>query len=179
MQTQRICFLSSKIFEKTFENSKPKNCYQFDPSVNYLANNHHMYHYFIFHFIPLCRILCLVITQTFTFSHLLFVWKCCPVPWWAFYLRYRNNDMSPKTPGDGGRGLGWQHGVNDFLNPILVNQTLNIFFEFFVKQMVYWIFAQKKVVAPVYTGAKKYVKLVQNLLWRKVPIFPLGGDQES
>ena len=76
MQTQRICFLSSKIFEKTFENSKPKNCYQFDPSVNYLANNHHMYHYFIFHFIPLCRILCLVITQTFTFSHLFFVWKC-------------------------------------------------------------------------------------------------------
>ena len=143
MQTQRICFLSSKIFEKTFENSKPKNCYQFDPSVNYLANNHHMYHYFIFHFIPLCRILCLVITQTFTFSHLFFVWKCCPVPWWAFYLRYRNNDMSPKTPGDGGRGLGWQHGVNDFLNPILVNQTLNIFVDFFVKQMVYWIFAGK------------------------------------
>ena len=59
------------------------------------------------HFIPLCKILCLVITQTFTFSHLLFVWKCCPVPQGAFCLRYRNNDMSPKTLGDGGRGLGW------------------------------------------------------------------------
>ena len=132
--------------------------------MNYLANNHHMYHYFIFHFIPLCRILCLVITQTFTFSHLFFVWKCCPVPWWAFYLRYRNNDMSPKTPGDGGRGLGWQHGVNDFLNPILVNQTLNIFFEFFVKQMVYWIFAEKR---PHFAFQTRQVWL------KKVPIFIL------
>ena len=40
-------------------------------------------------------------------------------------------------------------------------------------------FTTKKAVATVHTGAEKYVKLVQNLLWRKTPIFRLGGDQES
>ena len=41
--------------------------------LNYLANNHHMYHYLIFNFIPLCKILGLVITQTFTFSKSFFL----------------------------------------------------------------------------------------------------------
>ena len=101
---------------------------------------HHMFYYLIFHFIPLCRILGLVITQTFTFSQSLVLWKCCLVPRWAFSLRYRNNDMSPKTLRDGGRGLGWQHPVNGFLNPYLVKQKLIVFLIFLLSK--WYIFCQ-------------------------------------
>ena len=63
-----------------------------------------------------------------------FFWRCCLVPRWEFYLRYRNNDMSPKTLGDGGRGLGWQHLVNGFVNPYLVKQNLNLFLMFLLSK---------------------------------------------
>ena len=42
--------------------------------------------------------------------------------------------MSPKTLGDGGRGLGWQHLVNSFLNPFLVKQNLNLFLIFLLSK---------------------------------------------
>ena len=42
--------------------------------------------------------------------------------------------MSPKTLGDGGRGLGWQHLVNGFVNPYLVKQNLNLFLMFLLSK---------------------------------------------
>ena len=46
------------------------------------------------------------------------------------YLWYRNNDMTPKTLGDVGWGLGWEHLVNHFVNAFLVKQNLNFFLGF-------------------------------------------------
>ena len=42
--------------------------------------------------------------------------------------------MSPETLGDGGRGLGWQHLVNHFVNPFLVKQNLNLFLMFLLSK---------------------------------------------
>ena len=50
------------------------------------------------------------------------------------YLWYRNNDMTPKTLGDVGWGLGWEHLVNHFVNPFLVKQNLNLFFRFLLSK---------------------------------------------
>ena len=60
----------------------------------------------------------------------------CLVPKSGIYFRYRSNDMSSETQGDGGRGLGWQQ-LNGLINPYLVKQNLNKFSVVFVKQMVY------------------------------------------
>ena len=82
--------------------------------------------------------------SNFHFFTIISYLKNLSCPQVSIYLRYRNNDMSPKTLGDGGRGLGWQHPVNGFLNPYLVKQKLIVFLIFFIKQMVYWIFAKKQ-----------------------------------
>ena len=56
-------------------------------------------------------------------------------------FRYRNSNVSSKSPGDGGRGLG-RHELNCFADNSFVNQNVNKFSVFFVNQMVYYIFAE-------------------------------------
>ena len=58
------------------------------------------------------------------------------VPKSGIYFRYRSNDMSSETQGDGGRGVGQQQ-LNGLINPYLIKQNLNKFSVVFVKQMVY------------------------------------------
>ena len=67
--TKNMPFLKQIIWEHIWKYTA-KQSYQFYPSGELSCNNHHMFYYLIFHFIPLCRILGLVITQTFTFSSL-------------------------------------------------------------------------------------------------------------
>ena len=55
-------------------------------------------------------------------------------------FRYRNSNVSSKSPGDGGRGLR-RHELNCFADNSFVNQNVNKFSVFFVNQMVYYIFA--------------------------------------
>ena len=56
-------------------------------------------------------------------------------------FRYRNSNVSSKSPGVGGRGLG-RYELNYFADNSFVNQNVNKFSVFFVNQMVYYIFAQ-------------------------------------
>ena len=70
-------------------------------------------------------------------------------------FRYRNSNVSSKSPGDGGRGLG-RHELNCFADNSFVNQNVNKFSVFFVNQMVYYIFALNLMGRGVLVIIQKY-----------------------